>query len=202
MKRGVVLVPVVIALMLTASAPAADKPPRPPSQAEAKALRLFESGGFTRLAEQRSATLEEVVAFAAATEDLDRPAALERVTGAASSESFSTAASVTCAWAEWQNGRGFFPYRRWIVGQTYWCYYYGGAITYRASNTAARVDGVCSGSNPRDWKVGGGAGYSWVVVHHEADFSCATPWWYSLNDTLWMEPAFNSYGGTWMTREN
>ena len=47
-----------------------------------------------------------------------------------------------------------------------------------------------AGGNPRDWKVAGGAGYSWVIVHHEADFSCATPWWYRLNDTLWMEAQF------------
>jgi len=52
----------------------------------------------------------------------------------------------------------------------------------------------------RDWKVAGGAGYSWVIVHHEADFSCATPWWYRLNDTLWMEAQFDSYGNAWLTR--
>jgi hypothetical protein len=197
-NRIVVLVAAMMTLVLAASAPAAEKP-RPPGQAEAKTLRLFESGGFTRLVEQRSATLEEVAAVAAVAESLDRPAALERVTGVASSEAFSTAAAVTCTWTEWQTSRGIFPYRRWIVGQTYWCYYPGGAITYRASNTAGRVDGVCSSSNARDWKVAGGAGYSWVIVHHEADFSCATPWWYRLNDTLWMEPGFNSYGNTWMT---
>ena len=101
-----------------------------------------------------------------------------------------------------ETGPGTFPYHRWIIGQTYWCYHYGADITYRASQTAARVDGVCSGSNEREWKVSGGAGYSWVVVHHEADFSCATPWWYPLNDSLWMEPAFNSYGNTSMTRNS
>ena len=93
-----------------------------------------------------------------------------------------------------------FPYHRWVVGQTYWCFNYGGAITYRSSNTAARVDGVCSGSNARDWKVAGGAGYSSVVVHHEADFSCTTPWWFPLNDTLWMEATFDSYGNAWLSR--
>ena len=55
---------------------------------------------------------------------------------------------------------------------------------------------MCSGSNARDWKVAGGAGYSSVVVHHEADFSCTTPWWFPLNDTLWMEATFDSYGNS------
>lgn len=199
MNRIVPFGALLIGLVLTASAPAADRQPRPLSQAEAKAVRLFEAGGFTRLVEQRSVPLEEVVGVAAAAERLDRQAALEQVVSASS---FSTAAAVRCSWVEWQNGRGIFPYRRWIVGQTYWCYVYGGEITYRASNTSARVDGVCSGSNARDWRVAGGAGYSWVIVHHEADFSCATPWWYRLNDTLWMEPAFNSYGNTSMTAAN
>lgn len=173
-----------------------------------EAKRLFEAAPFTTLVAQRPASIEEVAAVAAQAEGLEPAQARARVTGTAEAgaadgrTAATTAAAVYCSWTEWQHGRGIFPYKRWIAGQTYWCYQYGGAITYRASNTAARVDGVCSGRNPREWRVSGGAGYSWVVVHHEADFSCATPWWYPLNDSLWMEPAFNSYGSTSMTRTN
>jgi hypothetical protein len=188
---------VLVALALVAAPmPAAAAGPRTDERKEAK--RLFEAPGTARVTAYRAATLEEVAAAAAAAGDV-RPEDAEALVAGDRAESFA-ASTVYCNWAEWVHDRGIFPYRRWIVGQTYWCYYLGGAITYRTSSTAARVDGVCSGSNARDWKVSGGAGYSWVVVHHEADFSCATPWWYSLNDTLWMEPAFNSWGNTSMTR--
>lgn len=169
--------------------------------AEAReARRLFEAAPVTTLAELRPASVAEVAEVAAAAEGISLESARARVAGVEGAASTFTAAVVYCSWMEWHHGRGIFPYRRWVVGQTYWCYQYGGAITYRASNTAARVDGVCSGSNARDWKVSGGAGYTYVVVHHEADFSCATPWWYSLNDSIWMEPAFNSWGSTSMSR--
>lgn len=195
----------VAALVLAGvpSAGATNGKGKPDEAKEAK--RLFEAAPVTTLVAQRPASIEEVAAIAAETEGLNAAAAEARVRGAASLATQAgtlAAAAVYCTWTEWQNGRGIFPYRRWIVGQTYWCYQYGGAITYRASNTAARVDGVCSGNNARDWKVAGGAGYSWVIVHHEADFSCATPWWYRLNDSLWMEPVFNSYGNTSMTAQN
>lgn len=201
----------VVALVLAGvpSALAGDGTGKGGAKGEAKeAKRLFEAAPFTTLVAQRPASIEEVAAIAAQAEGLDSEQARARVTGATGTDAAAspaaavTAAAVYCSWTEWQHGRGIFPYRRWIAGQTYWCYEYGGAITYRASNTAARVDGVCSGRNARDWRVSGGAGYSWVVVHHEADFSCATPWWYPLNDSLWMEPAFNSWGSTSMTRTN
>lgn len=193
----------VVAAIVLAGVPSVEAGNGKGKTDEAKeAKRLFEAAPVTTLVAQRPASIEEVAAIAAEAEGLDAAAAEARVKGAASPDARAGELAVYCNWTEWQNGRGIFPYRRWIVGQTYWCYQYGGAITYRASNTAARVDGVCSGSNARDWRVAGGAGYSWVIVHHEADFSCATPWWYRLNDSLWMEPAFNSYGNTSMTAQN
>jgi hypothetical protein len=180
-------------------APASAKPPGTPSPQEAReAQRLFESRGGARILPQRVASVEEVAAVASAMEGLTASDALARVTGVTSSA--ASAAGVTCYSVEYSFSRGLFPYHRWIVGQTYWCFQYGGAITYRTSNTSARVDGVCSGRNARDWKVAGGAGYASVVVHHEADFSCATPWWFPLNDTLWMEATFDSYGNAWLSR--
>jgi hypothetical protein len=194
--RAAVVVSIAVAL---SPAPASAKPPGTPNPQEAReAQRLFESRGGARILAQRVASVEEVAAVASATEGLTASDALARVTGA--EPSAASIAAVTCYSVEYSHSRGVFPYHRWIVGQTYWCFQYGGAITYRASNTSARVDGVCSGSNARDWKVAGGAGYSWVVVHHEADFSCTTPWWFPLNDTLWMEATFDSYGNAWLSR--
>ena len=194
--RAAVVLSIAVAL---SPAPASAKPPGTPNPQEAReAQRLFESRGGARILVQRVASIEEVAAVAAATEGLTASDALARVTGA--EPAAASIAAVTCYSVEYSFSRGLFPYHRWIVGQTYWCFQYGGAITYRSSNTSARVDGVCSGSNARDWKVAGGAGYSWVVVHHEADFSCATPWWFPLNDTLWMEATFDSYGNAWLSR--
>ena len=169
-------------------------PPRQRRRRSREIKRLFEAPGSPRVLPARVVPVEEVAAIAAATEGLPQSDALARVTGSEQGASIAAAEVVHCSSTEWRLDRGVFPYHRWIVGQTYWCYRYGADITYRTSQTAARVDGVCSGNNPREWKVSGGAGYSWVVVHHEADFSCATPWWFPLNDSLWMEPAFNSYG--------
>ena len=194
--RAAVVVSIAVAL---SPAPASAKPPSAPSPQEAReAQRLFESRGGARMLPQRVVSVEEVAAVAAATEGVNATDAHAPVTGVAASA--ASIAAVTCYSVEYSFSRGLFPYHRWIVGQTYWCFQYGGAITYRTSNTSARVDGVCSGSNARDWKVAGGAGYSWVVVHHEADFSCATPWWFPLNDTLWMEATFDSYGNAWLSR--
>jgi hypothetical protein len=190
----------VIAVVLSPTAASAKPPGTPKPQEPREVQRLFESGGGTRILAERSASVEEVAAFESQTAGLTVQEALARVTGVEPERAASIAAAVTCYWVEYSFSRGVFPYHRWVVGQTYWCFHYGGEITYRSSNTSARVDGVCSGSNARDWKVGGGAGYSWVVVHHEADFSCATPWWYRLNDTLWMEATFDSYGNAWLSR--
>jgi hypothetical protein len=195
--RAVALIAIAVAL---SPAPAAAKPPSTPNPQDAReAQRLFESRGGARILAQRVASVAEVAAVAAATEGLTASDALALVTGAGP-DAASFAAAATCYSVEYSFSRGVFPYHRWVVGQTYWCFQYGGVITYRTSNTSARVDGVCSGSNARDWKAAGGAGYSWVVVHHEADFSCATPWWFPLNDTLWMEATFDSYGNAWLSR--
>jgi hypothetical protein len=213
-SRSVVIASVVIASIAIVLSPAAASaaPPAPPAQPapptprETQEIRrLFEQPSSLILLPERPVSVEEVAAIAAAAEGLTPTDALARVSGSAPGTpeaAIAAADAVSCSGFEWTLHRGTFPYHRWIVGQTYWCYHYGADITYRASQTAARVDGVCSGSNEREWKVSGGAGYSWVVVHHEADFSCATPWWYPLNDSLWMEPAFNSYGSTSMTRNS
>jgi hypothetical protein len=199
--RAAVFASIAVALSPAAASAAPPAPPKPHDVQEVQ--RLFERPGSLRVLPERVVAVEEVAAIVAVVEGLTPSDALARVTGSEQGTpeaAIASEASVQCSWSEWSLDRGVFPYHRWIVGQTYWCYHYGADITYRTSQTAARVDGVCSGSNAREWKVSGGVGYSWVVVHHEADFSCTTPWWFPLNDTLWMEPAFNSYGNSSMTR--
>ena len=200
LRAAVVLTLAAVLAPASASAKPPGSPSQPKPQEAKEALRLFEQPGFAGLVSARAASVEEVAALAAEAEGLSPAAAVARVTGAAATVAGASPLAVGCRVVEYATHRGIFPYHRWVSGQTYWCYYYGGTITYRASSTSARVDGVCSGSNARDWKVAGGAGYSWVIVHHEADFSCATPWWYRLNDTLWMEAQFDSYGNAWLTR--
>lgn len=198
--RAAVMLTLAVAL---APASASGKPPESPKQDKKDVQRLFEQPGFAGIVSVRDVPVEEVAALAAEAEGLTPAAALARVTGAeVGSSGASTAAATTCKAVEYEHHRGLFPYHRWVYGQTTWCYYYGGVITYRASSTSARVDGVCSGSNARDWKVAGGAGYPWVIVHHEADFSCATPWWYRLNDSLWMQAQFDSYGNAAVIRRS
>lgn len=196
--RTCIVVVSAIALAPAAASATAAPGSRPNDTEQREVRRLFDAAASTRIVADRAVDVQEVAGIAAGVEGLEPAEALERVTGSAK-VAVATPASVYCRAVQWEHHRGIFPYHRWIVGYTYWCYRYGGAITYRASTTSARVDGVCSGSNERDWRISGGVGYSWVVVHHEASFSCRTPWWYTLNDTLWMEPGFNSYGDTYMT---
>lgn len=201
LRAAVVLTLAVVLAPASAWAKPPGSPNQPRPHEEKEIQRLFDQPGFAGIVSARAVSVEEVSALAAEAEGVSPAAAFARVTGAeASVAGASTLASTSCSVVEYATHRGIFPYHRWVSGQTYWCYYYGGAITYRSSSTSARVDGVCSGSNARDWRVAGGAGYSWVIVHHEADFSCATPWWYRLNDTLWMEAQFDSYGNAWLTR--
>jgi hypothetical protein len=198
--RPVVFVVAILVSVAFAFSPAAAsaKPPGSPQPQDVQ--RLFEQRGAARIYPERTVEVEQVAAVAASTEGLSASAALARVTGSGAPLAAAVATAVQCRVVDYSLHRGIFPYHRWVAGQTYWCFNYGGEITYRSSNTSARVDGVCSGSNARDWRVAGGAGYSWAIVHHEADFSCATPWWYSLNDTPWMEATFDSYGNAWVSR--
>lgn len=113
----------------------------------------------------------------------------------------STAADTTegsaagqCRYVEHVNGRGVTPYDRSHHVGTYWCYVYNSHITYRRSNTWGRTGPVCATTDARNWKMGGGAGYRWVKIHSEAWFSCTTPWWFPLNDSLWMQIAYNVFG--------
>ena len=99
-----------------------------------------------------------------------------------------------CWYVALANGRGVFPYERTHHAATYWCAVYGHYITYRRTDTRGDTNGFCSTTGTGSWKMGGGVYHRWVKVHTWSSFSCPTPWWWSLHDTLWMNIAYNAWG--------
>lgn len=99
-----------------------------------------------------------------------------------------------CWYVALANGLGVFPYERTHHAATYWCAVYGQYLTYRRTDTRGDTNGFCSTTGTGSWKMGGGVGYRWVKVHTWSSFSCPTPWWWTLHDTLWMNIAYNVWG--------
>lgn len=99
-----------------------------------------------------------------------------------------------CWYLALANGLGIFPYERTHHAATYWCAVYGRHLTYRRTDTRGDTNGFCSTTGSGSWKMGGGVYHSWVKVHTWSSFSCPTPWWWSLHDTLWMNIAYNVWG--------
>lgn len=123
------------------------------------------------------------------------PAARQGVVGPFRASNAQRVAWEACWYAEPWQSRGVFPYWRKHIAATYWCAEYGNYITYRRTNQRPDVNGVCSHTGHSHWRTSGGIGYSWVKIHAWMSFSCPTPYpWFELNDTLWMNPAFNVWG--------
>jgi hypothetical protein len=99
-----------------------------------------------------------------------------------------------CWYVALANGLGIFPYERSHHAATYWCAVYGQYLTYRRTDTRGDTNGFCSTTGTGSWKMGGGVYNRWVKVHTWSSFSCPTPWWWSLHDTLWMNIAYNAWG--------
>lgn len=99
-----------------------------------------------------------------------------------------------CWYVALRNSLGVFPYERTHHAATYWCAVYGQYLTYRRTDTRGDTNGFCSTTGTGSWKMGGGVQYRWVKVHTWSSFSCPTPWWWSLHDTLWMNIAYNAWG--------
>jgi hypothetical protein len=121
----------------------------------------------------------------AAQRDVDSPAT-------ASDE--GAAGGNACWYVALRNSLGVFPYEREHHAATYWCAVYGHYLTYRRTDTRGDTNGFCSTTGTGSWKMGGGVYYRWVKVHSWSSFSCPTPWWWSLHDTLWMNIAYNVWG--------
>jgi hypothetical protein len=129
-----------------------------------------------------------------------RTGEVEKVATNASQSPVSTASSEgsvggnACWYVALRNSLGVFPYERTHHAATYWCAVYGQYLTYRRTDTRGDTNGFCSTTDTGSWKMGGGVYYRWVKVHTWSSFSCPTPWWWSLHDTLWMNIAYNVWG--------
>jgi len=110
----------------------------------------------------------------------------------------ATAATAEAAHYCWSGratlSKGTYPYNRTLVVYTYWCGYLGGALTYRSTNVSGSIGPLCNNEGTNQYRISGGIGYSWVKIHAEAWFGCATPWWFQLHDSIWMNLVYNSWG--------
>jgi hypothetical protein len=125
---------------------------------------------------------------------------VEKIAASAGESPVSTTSSEgsvggnACWYVALRNSLGVFPYERTHHAATYWCAVYGQYLTYRRTDTRGDTNGFCSTTGTGSWKMGGGVYYRWVKVHTWSSFSCPTPWWWSLHDTLWMNIAYNVWG--------
>ena len=126
-SRSAVIVSIAIVLSPAAASAAPPAQPAPPTPRETQEIRrLFEQPSSLRLLPERPVSVEEVAAIAAAAEGLTPTDALARVSGSdpgTLEAAIAAAEAVSCSGFEWTLQRGTFPYHRWIVGQTYWCYH-------------------------------------------------------------------------------
>jgi|Tabmets5t2r1_1033131.scaffolds.fasta_scaffold00007_17 hypothetical protein len=89
--------------------------------------------------------------------------------------------------------RGIWPYGRAVHLYTLWCAL-GGTINYRYSSAWTGVDVLCGSSNLWWGKVGGGAGWSFVDVQAQAEFSCDSPFWFDWHDFLMQRIRYHGNG--------
>ncbi len=204
-KRSSVLPLVAISAILsagTASASLGGGNERKPSpQDVARETARFEaSRSAPRVVADRPVSLAEAQSRAIGpsfgTVEVDAVTDTRTTSSTASPARVEGATAGQCRYVEYVNGRGVYPYDRHHHVGTYWCYVYNSHITYRRSNTWGRTGPVCATTNAANWRIGGGVGYRWVKIHSEAWFSCSTPWWFPLNDSLWMQVAYNVFGNS------
>ena len=179
----------------TASASLGNGHRAPPTPEQVRAD--FAAGAKTpKVVELRRVTPKEAMtkAFPDGPGDAERSGDRGAETGFAATSSEGTVGGNACWYSELVNGMGIFPMERNHHAATYWCAVYGQYLTYRRTNTRGATNGVCSTTGTGSWKMGGGVHYRWVKVHTWSSFSCPSPWWWTLNDTLWMNIAYNVWG--------
>jgi len=122
-----------------------------------------------------------------------KPAAAGAEATAATAEA-TTQAAQSCWSGKATLSKGTYPYNRTLIVNTYWCANLGGALTYRSTNVSWSIGPLCNNEGTNQYRISGGVGYSWVKIHAEAWFGCATPWWFQLHDSIWMNLVYNSWG--------
>jgi hypothetical protein len=98
----------------------------------------------------------------------------------------------------WSVQFGYWPYHQIVNLTTYWCSdWLGGPLSYRSSNTT--LDGLlCGWSNPYDYRVSGGLGYTTVTVEGGGDFACQTAVpWIVYHYHRWERIEYSTWGGSW-----
>lgn len=123
------------------------------------------------------------------------PANPKPAAGAAEATAEATTEAAHYCWSNKATlSKGTYPYNRTLIVYTYWCGYLGGALTYRSTNVSWNTGPLCGNEGTNQYRISGGVGYSWVKIHTEAWFGCATPWWFQLHDSIWMNLVYNSWG--------
>ena len=89
--------------------------------------------------------------------------------------------------------RGLWPYGRAVHLYTLWCAK-SGVINYRDSVAWTGMDWLCSSHNLWWGKVGGGAGWTFVDVQAQAEFTCQSPWWFDWHDFLMQRIRYHGNG--------
>jgi hypothetical protein len=125
---------------------------------------------------------------------MEQPGAQTSLAPEYATPELAVAAATGCAayqsWRSW----GTWPYDQQVYDHTYYCVIVGSRITSRS--TSVSTGGTLCGTESRsNWIVSGGIGYSWMVVHAEARFSCPTviPW-VTIHPTDWLETSYNAWG--------
>ena len=194
-RAAVALALSLLAILCAASAGASVRTGAPPSPAEVRA-DFAANERAPRVVEFRRVTLQEAMtkAFPSGRMGEVDQAVAAPASKIQASSSEGVAGGNACWYVALTNGLGVFPYERNHQAATYWCAVYAQYLTYRRTDTRGSTNGFCSTTGTGSWKMGGGVYNRWVKVHTWSSFSCPTPWWWSLHDTLWMNIAYNVWG--------
>lgn len=162
----------IIALVLSAPAPAAPKP-----GSELPPEYTVETGLVQ--SEVRPASKAEVARTAH--------------TGA---ELAAISTSTACWQHHWRFDRGYSVYYRAVNQQTFWCSDWR-VITYRSTTTWPDTGALCSVMwGPDSWRAGGGVGEWYVDVTSLGGFSCWVNW-FDYRDWIQFTIRFTYYGSSY-----
>lgn len=104
--------------------------------------------------------------------------------------------ATTCWYASPTDTWGTWPYNQSVTQNTYWCRK-NGLLSYR-STTITTGSYFCSSHDPYEFKVAGGVGYTYVVVHRGAYFNCPTAIpWININVNDWAEWGYDVFPLWW-----
>lgn len=107
--------------------------------------------------------------------------------------------------------RGHLVYYRAVHQVSTWCATYGRTITFRRTTSWYRLynnGALCRAEwdKPRETRVSGGVGFSWVTVRSEIPFSCWVPLWHLPDPTFYftnsVDASYNAWGEKALVRSS